>query len=79
MAGKKFNPEGKGYDYGSAKKAGLKKEDGHWPSRDPKTGLILKGTNHPTFKLTKEAEKKAGYEIYKGKDGRYYSKKKKKK
>lgn len=41
----------------------------------PETGLILKGRNHPTFNETIEAEKKLGYEIYKAKDGRYYSRK----
>ena len=41
---------------------------GHWPSRDPRTGLLLKGRSHPTWHLTVKGERKAGYEIYKGKD-----------
>ena len=71
----KFNPEGSGYDYASAKKYGIKpNEKGKYQSRVPETGLILKGRNHPTFDKTIEAEKKAGYEIYK-KNNRYFSRK----
>ena len=74
---KRFNPEGKGYDYDSARGAGIKpNKSGHWPSREPKSGLILKGTSHPTFKKTVEGERKAGYSIYQ-KNNRYYSRKKK--
>lgn len=69
-----FDPEGADYDMASAVKAGLKPDKtGHWPSRDPKSGLILKGAKHKTFRLTEEAEAKAGYKIQKGDDGRYYS------
>ena len=69
-----FDPEGVGYDYESARKAGLKPDEtGHWPSREPKSGLILKGKKHDTWGLTEEGESKAGYEIYKGEEGRYYS------
>lgn len=68
-----FDPEGLGYDFESAQIAGLKPdESGHWPSRDPKTGLILKGMNHPTIDKTLAEEEKLGYKIYK-RDGRYYS------
>jgi hypothetical protein len=74
---KKFDPEGSGYDYESAKKAGLKPDStGHWPSRDPKTGLLLKGKNHKTWAKTIKEEEKKGYEVYKKSDGRYYSRKK---
>jgi len=39
-----FDPEGSGYDYESAKAAGLLPDStGHWPSREPKSGLLLKG------------------------------------
>jgi hypothetical protein len=70
-----FDPEGSDYDYESAKSVGIKPDEtGHWPSRNPVTGQILKGRRHKTFNLTEEGEKKAGYEIYKGKDGKYYSK-----
>jgi len=77
MAEKGFDPEGEGYDYESAKAGGIKPDEtGHWASRNPKTGQILKGRKHKTFYLTEEGEKKAGFEIYKGKDGKYYSKQK---
>ena len=74
----KFDPNGKDYDYESAKTAGLKPEPDengvpHWPSRDPKSGLLLKGTGHETWQKTLDAERKAGYQIFEGKDGRYYS------
>ena len=72
-----FDPESDGYDFDSAKAAGLGPDKtGHWPSRDPKTGLLLKGFNHKTFHKTIDGERKAGFEIIKGKDGRYYSFKK---
>jgi len=68
-----FDPEGEGYDYESARAAGINPDaTGHWPSRDPKTGLILKGRRHPTFTLTEQGEEKAGHKISK-RDGRYYS------
>lgn len=71
-----FDPEGKGYDYRTAEAGGMKRDSsGHMGSRDPKTGQMLKGRRHPTWHLAVEGERKAGYEIYKGKDGRYYSRK----
>jgi len=48
---------------------------GHMGSRNPQTGQILKGKNHPTFNKTAEGERQAGYEMYKGDDGKYYSRK----
>lgn len=67
-----------GYDYAAAKKAGLSPDStGHWPSRDPSTGRILKGKKHPTISLTKKGERDAGYKIYK-KNGEMYSKLKRK-
>lgn len=70
----KFDSEGEGYDYETAEKHGIKPDEtGHWPSRDPNTGQILKGRKHPTFHLTEEAEKEEGYEIYRARDGKYYS------
>lgn len=75
---KKFNPNSNQYDYRSARLAGLSPDKGgHWPSRDPKSGLILKGRKHPTYHKTEKSEKKAGYEIYVGKGGRDFSRKKK--
>ena len=69
-----FDPEGDGYDYKSARDAGLSPDEtGHWPSRDPDTGLILKGRGHETFHKTITGEEEAGYLIYKDDDGRYYS------
>ena len=62
------------YDYKSARDAGLgPDETGHWPSRVPSTGLILKAEDHPTFHKTLQAEMAAGYEITRGEDGRLYS------
>lgn len=73
---KKFDPEGSGYDYESQKKAGMKRAaNGHLGSRDPKTGLLLKGRKHKTWNLGVNGETEAGYQIKKGKDGRYSSKK----
>jgi hypothetical protein len=71
---KKFDPEGSDYDYETAKKHGIKPDKtGHWQSRVPQTGQILKGRRHKTYHLTVAGEKEAGHEITKGKDGRYYS------
>jgi len=69
-----FDPEGTGYDYETAKRYGLKPDEtGHWPSRVPETGQILKGRRHPTWYKTEEAETKLGNIIRKSKEGRYYS------
>ena len=70
---KKFDAESSGYDYESAKKYGIKPDStGHWQSRVPETGLLLKGTKHKTCKKTLEGEKKMGCKVVK-KGGRYYS------
>lgn len=62
-----------GYNYGGAIKAGLgPDETGHWPSRNPDTGEILKGRKHPTIRKTKKAEKEMGYKITR-KNGTMYS------
>lgn len=75
---KKFDPEGSGFDYDTAIKSGAKPDkSGHWPSRAPNSGQLLKGHKHKTWHKTVEGEKKAGYVIYKGKNGKYYSKPKK--
>lgn len=69
----KFDPEGSGYDYETAKSSGIKPDKtGHWPSREPKSGQILKGRKHPTYEKTVKGEDEAGYEIYKD-GGKYYS------
>lgn len=75
MKSESFDPEGSGYDYETAQKYGMKPDaTGHWSSREPDTGQILKGRKHETFHLTEKGEEEAGYEIYKGKNGKYYSK-----
>tara|TARA_R100001082_G_scaffold54739_2_gene30072 strand:- start:1567 stop:1803 length:237 start_codon:yes stop_codon:yes gene_type:complete len=72
---KKFDSESSGYDYEAAKECGLgPDESGHWPSRCPSSGQILKGKGHKTWTLTVDEEKRMGYNIYK-KNGKYYSKK----
>jgi len=71
---KRFDPEGTGYDIESARRHGLRPDKtGHWPSRDPRTGLILKGRKHRTFHKTTKADKELGYRMIKRVDGRYYS------
>lgn len=68
-----FDPEGADYDMQTARAAGLQPDDtGHWPSRDPATGLLLKGRKHPTWALTEQGEREAGHEIFQ-QGGRYYS------
>jgi hypothetical protein len=74
-----FDPEGDGYDYRTAKAAGIKEgPDGHWPSREPKSGRLLKGRKHKTFEKGVKADKALGYDLEKRADGRYYTIKKKK-
>ncbi len=74
---RQFNPEGSGYDYVGARKAGLGADKtGHWPSRVPTSGLILKGRSHPTYHKTQAGETRAGYKIRKV-SGRYYSQRRK--
>jgi len=82
----KFNPFGEDYDYETAKKAGFQPDEtGHWPSRAPlpeeetkrlnlpkDSGVILKGSGHKTFDLTRKGEADAGYKIIE-KEGRLYS------
>ncbi len=69
-----FDPEGEGYDYATAEEVpGLyDPESRHWSSRDPRTGLILKGRKHKTWDLMVEEDKSLGYRISKRGD-RYYS------
>jgi len=70
---KGFDPEGEDYDYETAKRHGIKPDKtGHWPSREPTTGMILKGRKHKTWHLTKKGEEGVGNTIIKRK-GRYYS------
>jgi hypothetical protein len=69
----RFDPEGSGYDYDTARDAGLKPdESGHWPSRDPRTGMLLKGKSHPTFEKGVKVDEGLGYRLKKRGD-RYYT------
>ena len=69
-----FDPEGSDYDYEIAKASGGKpNERGHWGSLDPRTGMVLKGRKHPTWKLMEEEETNRGFKIIKKENGRYYS------
>ena len=76
-----FDPEGEDYDYEGAKAAGLspqKVDDDdvpHWPSRDPKTGVLLKGRKHKTFQKGVDVDAELGYKLRKRDDGRYETQK----
>jgi len=68
-----FDPEADGYDYMLARNAKLGPDrTGHWPSLDPRTGMVLKGRNHPTWDLMLQEEERLGNEIV-FKNGRYFS------
>jgi hypothetical protein len=58
-----FDPEGSGYDYAGAGFDVTRDALGKMRSRNPRTGQILKGRKHPTYKLTEREEKKEGYVI----------------
>lgn len=46
----------------------------HWSSRDPKTGVVLKNPNHPTFYKGILEDEKLGYELYyDARTNRYYT------
>lgn len=63
---------GSDYDYFNAAPENIPQEnDGHWSSRNPHTGQLLKSPNHPTYDLAVEGEKAAGYEIHKRGDREY--------
>ena len=68
-----FDPEGSGYDYKRAKELDYKRDDkGHLPTRDYKTGMILKGKKHETFSKGVQEDFKKGYQLKK-KGDRYYT------
>jgi hypothetical protein len=70
---KKFDPEGDDYDYDTARDAGIGPgEDGHWASRDPRDGKLLKGRKHPTFDKGVDTDRELGYGLQK-QGGRYYT------
>ena len=69
-----FDPSADGYDYETANQYELKPDStGHWPSRVPDTGRILKGENHETFNQTIASETGLGNVVYRGDDGFIYS------
>lgn len=47
----------------------------HSGSRDFRTGQMLKGKKHKTWDLAMQGEDEAGYQVFKGVDGKYYSQK----
>jgi len=67
-----FNPEGNAYDYSTASGQGKDPETQHFPSLDARTGMLLKGINHPSIDKTIQAEKELNNEVVK-KNDRYYS------
>lgn len=70
-----FDPEGTDYDYRTARLAGIERgPDGHMASRDPETGMQLKGRRHPTFDQAIENDRREGYGL-EMRDGRYYTQK----
>jgi len=74
-SGGDFDPEGKGYDYKTFDKLGGKRDaKGHGFSRNPKTGMLLKGRKHKTFNLGVSVDENLGYGLKK-KGDRYYTEK----
>ena len=68
-----FDPSGSGYDYESAHQAGMGRgEGGHYGSRRPDDGLMLKGVKHPTFDTAISDDNALGY-VAQERDGRYYT------
>lgn len=62
------------YDYYNASTDNIPTSKGeHWTSRNPKTGRILKGANHPTIDVALNMEGILGNKIYKNIDGTYSS------
>ena len=68
-----WNPEDDDYDYAQARAAGMgPNEEGHWESREPGSGLQLKGRKHPTFDTAVEEDRQKGYGL-EMRNGRYYT------
>lgn len=68
-----FDPEGEGYDYKTAAEAGIERDaEGHMASRDPRSGMLLKGRKHPTFDKGVDEDRRLGYGLEK-QEGRYYT------
>ena len=66
-----FSTPGDWYDYSGSDY--IPSGDEHWPSRNPKTGLLLKHPNHDTYYEMLKSEKKLGYKLYEDAHGREYS------
>lgn len=68
-----FDPSGSGFDIVTSKASGAKPDQkGHLGSLDPRTGMLLKGINHPTIDLTFKEEERLGNKIV-FKNGRFFS------
>ena len=66
------------YDYLTAMISGIKPQkvndnEYHWPTRDPKSGKILKKLNHPTLLMGLLEDMKLGYKPYVSPDGNLYT------
>ena len=58
-----FDPEGSGYWEPLAGYMGMRPPPGqHWGSREPQTGLIMKGQQHETIDLAKQEDEQKGYQ-----------------
>lgn len=63
---------GSDYDYFNAHTDNMPdSNEGHWSSRNPKTGQLLKSSNHPTYDKMIEGERREGYNIIKIGDREY--------
>lgn len=64
------------YDYKTAEEVGNMYDPGtqHWASRDPRTGMILKNSKHPTFGMAIREDQSSGYAPFiDSSTGRYYT------
>ena len=72
-----FDPHGEGYDYKTAEAYGIEPSDEGYSvglfDRDPESGRVLRGVNHPDFPSTIQAENDSGRVVYRGDDGNVYS------
>ena len=59
------------YDYSMSPE--IPEDGGHWPSRDPYTGLLLKSKYHPTINKEYEESKRLGLKLYEDRNGRQYT------
>ena len=75
----RFDPQGSGFDRATQQIEGMEFDqeldpDGlmHNPSRVPRTGMLLKGRNHPTFDHGVDVDRRMGYGL-EMQNGRYYT------